>query len=345
MSINLDIEGLRQRLNSAGSIYSVEEVRKIVLTILLGKNYRALTESATSLEISCYMNWILSICHKAKITYGEQWLEKLQDLCSATKRSQETKWLRVWLMGLALKTTSNLGIKKDGYADYLRRVKLSSDALVKEQADATRIQLYTEGLTPTLLSTGDSTWLLQVAGAAVLTIRGSKKSAVGKLLEKAIAKACLTALGLKQGSDFQLNLAADNEVEREIDAEIATRRGKVRVDVALIGTGNQEVSEDKLSRVGKNGIVLVDKLGSKSKVPGNAEKAGVHITIIQNHLPLSDLYNHLLNLMPDGVILKKPPTEPKKIEKLLNQLPDDVFYVPTITGSGVAETGTLPFPE
>jgi len=331
MSVDLDLEGLRQRLSTAASIYSVVEVRKIVLTILLGKNYRALTESATSLEISCYMNWILSVCHKAKIAYGKKWLEKLQELCSATKRSQETKWLRVWLMGLALKTTSNLGIKKGDHTDYLKRVKRASDMLIKKQADATSIQLYTNGLTPTLLSTSDSVWLLQIAGAAVLTIRGSKKSAVGKLLEKAIAKACLTALGLKETTDFKLNLAADNEVEREIDAEIATRRGKVRVDVALIGTGNQEVSEDKLGRVGRNGIVLVDKLGSKSKVPGNAARHGVHITIIQNNLPLSDLYNHLVNLMPDGVKLKKPPIEPEKIEQLVNGLPDEVFFVPANT--------------
>ena len=333
MEIDLGIEDLRQKLNSAVSIYSVEEVRKIVLTILLGKNYRALTESATSLEISCYINWVLSICHKSKLIYGEKWLEKLQELCTNTKHSQETKWLRVWLMGLALKTTSNLGLKIDDYSDYLSRVKLSSDTLINKQADATRIQLYTDGLTPTLLSTGDSVWLLQVAGAAVLTIRGSKKSAVGKLLEKAIARACLTALGLKEGRDFKLNLAADKEVERETDAEITTRRGKVRVDVALISTGNQEVSEDKLSRVGKNGIVLVDKLGSKSKVPGNAEKNGVHLTIIQNHLPLSDLYNYLANLMPDGVKLKSPPSKPKNIEKLLNKLPNKVFYVPIVVNS------------
>jgi len=333
MSVDLDLEGLRQRLSTAGSIYSAAEVRKIVLTILLGKNYRALTESATSLEISCYMNWILSVCHKAKITYGEEWLQKLQDLCSATKRSQETKWLRVWLMGLALKTAQNLGIEISEYTDYLKKVKLSSDKLSKKQAYATSVQLRTNGLTPALLSPEDSVWLLQIAGTAVLTIRGSKKSAVGKLLEKAIAKACLTALGLKENIDFQLNLAADNEVEREIDAEIATRRGKVRVDVALIGTGNQEVSEDKLGRVGRNGIVLVDKLGPKSKVPGNAARHGVHITIIQNNLPLSDLYNHLVNLMPDGVTLKKPPTEQGKIEKLVNGLPDEVFFVPTHTDS------------
>ncbi len=326
--IDLDLKSFRQRLDAAGSIYSATEVRKIVLTVLLGKNYRALTEKATSLEISCYMSWILAVCHKAKITYGNEWLEKLQELCTATKKSPETKWLRVWLMGLALKTTQNLGVKTGEYTEYLKKAKTASDTLTDQQANATSIELYTNGLTPTPLSTGDSVWLLQVAGAAVLTIRGSRKSAVGKLLEKAIARACLTALGLKEGDDFQLNLAADSEVDREIDAEITTRRGKVRVDVALIGTGNQEVSEDKLSRVGRNGIVLVDKLGSKSKVPGNAERAGVHITLIQNHLPLSDLYNHLENLMPEGVTLTSPPTKPEDIEQLVKNLPDEVFYVP-----------------
>lgn len=328
MNIDLDLEGFRQRLSAAESIYSAAEVRSMVLTILLGKNYRALTEKATRLEISCYMSWILSVCHKAKSAYGDEWLERLQELCSATKRSPETQWLRVWLMGLALKTTQNLGVKTGDYGHYLREAKRSSDALIEQQADATSMELYTNGLTHTLLSTSDSVWLLQVAGAAVLTIRGSRKSTVGKLLEKAIARACLTALGLREGADFQLSLAADSEVDREIDAEITTRRGKVRVDVALIGTGNQEVSEDKLSRVGRNGIVLVDKLGSKSKVPGNAERAGVHITLIQNHLPLTDLYNHLANLMPEGVRLTRPPTTPRRLKRLVSNLPDEVFYVP-----------------
>lgn len=329
MPIDLDLVTLRNRLGNALSIYSASEVRKIVLTILLGKNYRILTESATSLEISCYMDWLLSVCHKAKNEYGDNWLTELQKLCSATRKSQEAKWLRIWLMGLALKTRVNLGIKIDEIESYLIRTKTSSDALFENQANATSLQLYTNGLTPVMLSIGDSVWLLQVAGAAVLTLRGSKKSAIGKLLEKAIAKACLTALGLNEGSDFQLNLAADTEVDREIDAEISTRRGRVRVDVALIGTGNQEVSEDKLGRVGRNGIVLVDKLGSNSKVPTNAARAGVHLTIIQNNLPLTDLYNHLVNLMPDGVTLRQPPTNKNRLKQLLDGLPDTVFYVPT----------------
>ncbi len=136
-------------------------------------------------------------------------------------------------------------------------------------------------------------------------------------------------MGYRKGIDFALNLAADVEVDREIDAEITTRRGKARMDVALIGTGNQEVSEDKLGRVGRNGIVLVDKLGAKSKVQANAAKAGVRLIEIQNHLPLTELYNHLAGLMPDNVPFREPPNDETGLRSLLKQLPDDVFSLPT----------------
>jgi len=325
MPFDLDIDNLEKKLAAVSNLYSPSEVRKIVLTILVGQNYRTSIETATSLEISCFMSWVLSVCHRARLEFGDDWLPKLQAVCAANARVG-ADWLGVWLMGLTLKTQQNLGVKAR-CADYLRQVKVANDELIRQYANPTSIELYTSGLTPVKLSTGDSIWLLQIAGAAVLTVRGSKKSAVGKLMEKAIARACLTALGLIEGEDFSINLAADKEVERETDAEIKTRRGTVRVDVALIGTGNQEVSEDKLSRVGRNGIVLVDKLGARSKVPRNAEKAGVHLTVIQGHKPLSDLYNHLEPLMPEDKKLHEPPTEYRDLQALLDALPDSIFLV------------------
>jgi len=325
MPFDLEIDNLKKKLASVGDLYSPAEVRKIVLTILVGQNYRTSIETATSLEISCYMSWVLSVCHKAKLEFGNDWLSKLQGVC-VDSTGVEADWLGVWLMGLTIKTQQNLGVKAKR-ADYLKQVKVANDKLVRQYANTTSIELYSKGLAPMKLSTGDSIWLLQIAGAAVLTVRGSKKSSVGKLLEKAIARACFTALGLVENHDFKINLAADKEVERETDAEIKTRRGTVRVDVALIGTGNQEVSEDKLSRVGRHGIVIVDKLGARSKVPGNADKAGVHLTVIQGHKPLSDLYNHLEPLMPENKKLTKPPTEHDALQELLDNLPDRIFVV------------------
>ncbi|MBI4287673.1 MAG: hypothetical protein HY671_04490 [Chloroflexi bacterium] len=73
---------------------------------------------------------------------------------------------------------------------------------------------------------------------------------------------------------------------------------------------------------------MVDKLGDRSKVPANAQKAGVRLIRIQGNLPLSELYNHLEPLMPEGVSLKEPPTSEKGLTGLLSRLPDDFFLVP-----------------
>lgn len=325
---DLQISGLKENLASARQVYSPDEVRSIVLTILLGKNYRSITEKATRLEISVFMSWLLSVCHRANIAFGNEWLIELQIEC-VKQKELESRWLRVWLMGLALKTTQNLGLHLNGYEEYLRKIKSESDVLV-EKVGTTSIQLLTNNLSPKTLSIGDSVWMLQVSGAAVLTLRGSTKSTIGKLLERAIARACLSALGLQEGKHFDINLPADIEVAREIDAEILTSRGKARMDVALIGTGNQEVSDDKLNRVGKNGIVLVDKIGSKSNVPKNAADAGVRLIQIQNNSPLSELYNHLSPIMPKNIKLKKPPTDEKGLKALLASLPDNRFIVPKV---------------
>src|SRR5690606_38623139 len=80
----------------------------------------------------------------------------------------------------------------------------------------------------------DQAWLLMMAGAATLNIRGSDKSKVGKQLEKVIVKASLTILGLIENENFWMNIDRDNEVDRETDAEIQTRRGRVRMEVGLI---------------------------------------------------------------------------------------------------------------
>jgi len=324
---DLQIPELKEKLVSARQVYSPNEVRSIVLTILLGKNYRSITEKATRLEISVFMSWLLNVCHRANIAFGNDWLIELQKEC-IRQTGLESRWLRVWLMGLALKTTQNLGLHINDYEAYLKKIKNESDVLVEK--GATSIQLQTNDLSPKSLSVGDSVWILQMSGAAVLTLRGSTKSTIGKLLEKAIARACLSALGLQEGKHFDINLPADAEVIREIDAEILTNRGKARMDVALIGTGNQEVSDDKLNRVGKNGIVLVDKIGSKSNVPKNAASAGVRLIEIQNHSPLSELYNHLLPIMPKSIKLKKPPIDEKGLRSLLAALPDNRFIVPKV---------------
>ena len=69
------------------------------------------------------------------------------------------------------------------------------------------------------------TALLLWCGAATLTIRGSQKAKIGVALEKTIARAALTIIGLsEENGQFRLNIEADEEVSRQTDAEIQTRQ-------------------------------------------------------------------------------------------------------------------------
>lgn len=100
------------------------------------------------------------------------------------------------------------------------------------------------------------------------------------------------------------------------------------MDIALIGTGNQEVSEDKLARVGRHGVVLVDSLGPKSQVLRNAAIHEVKVIQLRNNFALTELFAHLEPLMPAGITLKKPPTSETRLTRRLKALPDDVFALP-----------------
>ncbi len=73
----------------------------------------------------------------------------------------------------------------------------------------------------------------------------------------------------------------------------------INIDMGLIGTGNQEVTEDKLNRVGAHGVVVVDKLGKNSKVPAAAVSKDVALIALRSSdptvapEPLLRLHRHL----------------------------------------------------
>ncbi len=110
-----------------------------------------------------------------------------------------------------------------------------------------------------------------------------------------------------------MNIGRDLEVEREADAEVESKRGRIRIEAGLISGGNQEVIEDKISRVGRNGIVIFDVLGKKSRVYQTAENKEVKLVQIRNCNPLLEVYRHLSPLV--RVELKSPPETEEQIKK------------------------------
>ena len=95
--------------------------------------------------------------------------------------------------------------------------------------------------------------------------------------------------------------------------------------MGFISAGNQEVIEDKIGRVGRNGIILFDKLGAKTRVYQTAQNSGVKLVQIRNGNPLLDIYRHLIPLAKFD--LTEPPSESAELEKLVNELPDEIFTI------------------
>ena len=115
----------------------------------------------------------------------------------------------------------------------------------------------------------------------------------------------------------------DTEVSREIDVEIASRRGRIRVEMGLIERGNQEVIEDKVSRVGAGGMVIFDQIGPRSNAPQTARDRQVCFIQIRNNQPLTEMYDFLQERVSKTLI--EPPTDADDIIGAVNGLPDNIF--------------------
>lgn len=254
--------------------FSPEGIREAVARILEGQNYRLFFEDVTKRRLIAAYQELAKFKMEDQID-DEEWKKAIIEEITSGEDSNSDKNLKFWLLGLTKKTAQNLGVTKAGYPDFFNRMihdiqSQSSHLDVRDSA------------------------LLVWAGAATLTVRGSQKAKVGKLLEKGIVRAALTIIGLNESNeDFVLNIMPDQEVDRETDAEVRTRRGTVRIDVGMIGEGNPEVIDDKISRVGRNGVVLFDKLSPNSNAWSNGERQHVKMIQMRNSNPVEELRSHL----------------------------------------------------
>jgi hypothetical protein len=133
------------------------------------------------------------------------------------------------------------------------------------------------------------TYLLNTVGSETLTIRGSEKSAYGKLFEKLILGALLHVLGFRHilegepGAYKRVFWLSSRGTKRESDATLLYEPGRaVRFDIGFIGRGNTEISLDKVSRFERHlelndehwyvsTIIIVDTIGPGSTIVALAE--------------------------------------------------------------------------
>ena len=284
-------------LNSAAGVW------QIVAALFQGYNYRLYTEGQTRTQLLDAYEQLIALRRRLPADAEfEDWVAAVRGELGEV--GNDLAW---WVLGLTNKTATNLGIRRQERFGYFQEVAQH----IRETAEHTGAFSFDEAM------------LMIWAGAATLTVRGSRKSSAGKTLERAFLRSGLTILGLDEGSDFWLNLQRDTEVPREIDVEIASRRGRIRVEMGLIERGNQEVIEDKVNRVGTGGMVIFDQIGPKSNAPQTARDQQVCFIQIRNNQPLTEMYDYLKDRVSKTLV--EPPTDADGIVAAVNELPDNVF--------------------
>lgn len=282
---------------------SAEGVRRIVAALFQGCNYRLYTEGQTRNQLLDAYRQLAAVRRRLPANAGHsEWMAAMRE--ELNRSGNDLAW---WLLGLTNKTAQNLGIRWNERAAYIEEIAQHIQEVTDNSPD---------------FSFDDATLMLW-AGAATLTIRGSRKSSAGKTLERAFLRAGLTVLGLEEGADFWLNMQRDAEVPREIDVEIASRRGRIRVEMGLIERGNQEVIEDKITRVGTGGMVIFDRIGPRSNARQTAANHQVCFIQIRNNRTLTEMYDFLSERV--GKTLTEPPSDTNRITAAVSELPDSLF--------------------
>lgn len=360
---------------SFATVVGPDDFKATVASLLCGGNFRELSERCLRAYLPCYLSWLMQICYDAKIksSGSDDWRSQLLGQVTAAAnpvrgnkrtsarptRQQVARELEVILLGLTKKTVDNLDIKgslQERLAEYSRYINevcqlqpwgrqfIRLDMAHVVMGGASGEQDETGNVAQ--LSSEETIWFLQAAGAITLMLRGRFKSLLGKQLESATLVTMLRLLGLKRigrdepliGPSFALNVELKETGSRETDAVVYVPPSDgypsgmvINIDMELIGSGNQEVTQDKLSRVGAYGVVVVDKLGRNSKVPAAA--INLKVALIQLRKgdksaptpePLQDLYFHIERFLAGT--LTRPPQGKEQILARMGELEQDGDY-------------------
>lgn len=282
--------------------YSPEGIKEAAAHILTGVHYRVFYEGMTRRQLIDFCGGLGDIAIR-RADDEAAWREKVKK--TPVTGDSESENLRCWLIGLGKKTAQNLELPVDEYPKLFDEIMRDIEESAASSEDRREMAL------------------LLWCGAATLTIRGSAKAKTGKALEKSLARAALTVIGLDEDNgEFRLNIGADVEVERETDAEIQTGRGWVRMEVGLIGKGNSGVISEKVGRMDKNGVVMLDILPNNSTAWQTAENRGVCLIQIRNNNPVEELRKHLEGL---DVPVQSAPMEPDEIKRRVMEMPLEIF--------------------
>jgi hypothetical protein len=269
----------------------VEAVRTVVFDVLSGRNLRDSTEMLTRRRLAVLNAATVSMLVKGAAIHPD-FIEQLPSIAARILEqgslSKAERWVAQWALGLTDKASQNV-LRDDAslLEEYKERYIVTCEEVIRESVVefgnlGGEVRLGDEFV-------ADITWkfmvyLLGTVGAQTLTIRGSEKSAYGKLFERLVLGSLLHILGFRfTGLDgprwFEREFWLSSQRERrESDATALWQAGQgARFDIGFIGRGNPELSLDKVSRFAREvelgrtnwymaTVIIVDRIGRGSRI-------------------------------------------------------------------------------
>ena len=303
-----------------------EAIKEVVASVLCGGNIRSLTEGLTRKRLSL-SNAALFFAYLQASKKIEGFSDNMSSIIwyelKYAKLSAEEKLYLEWMLGLTKKGIQNVmrgdEDTKEQYLSDLEKSLVNSSNQLNESLG---------NLQGTLNLGEDSFWinwksLLQIftaIGTQTLALRGSEKSMYGKLFEKLILGSLLTILGFeyieesntkKMKKVFWLSSRGN---KRESDATLLYKLGVgIRFDIGFIGSGNTEISLDKVSRFERemefgrkkhfmSTIVIVDRIGAKSRIAEMAKLIDGRIV----QMSMSQWITEICEILRDTIGFKHP---------------------------------------
>lgn len=349
-----------QLLSSKGQTFieqiGFDAIRQVILDVLVGKNLRDSTEFLTRRRIATLNLALVEIFLKGSQD-SEEFINYLPQLAAQTltakKLSKSERWLAQWVLGLTDKSVQNvLRDNRQELNSYLNQyLTVCSEVATNFSKQGELNATFEVGESRVKFDWLKLLYLLNTVGTETLTIRGSEKSAYGKLFEKLILGSVLYIFGFKQvpvgqpGTQEKVFWLSSRADKRESDATLLYNVGRgVRFDIGFIGRGNSEISLDKVSRFEREAefgnnrynlstIVIVDRIGKNSRVAALAQR--INATIVQmsaSYWPyrLAQVlqeklgFNHeILNVAEDELAqFLKAKIQQVPIENLIGQISD-----------------------
>ena len=300
LSVNELVQGL-----------GVEPFREVIVDIMLGKNVRNFTEILTRTRLirSNIALWDFFCDNKKRGISPIDLINLAKEKLDKGRNSPKEKAVYQWLTSITGKQEQNV-LRDNEDPNSFEDLTNATLRILSEEASKLGKTTPSIAETRNLFFTPEELyWIFMVVGSQTLTIRGSEKSLHGKYFEKLILGSVFQVLGFKwlevnNISQTGFWLSSQNTESRESDATLVHENQGIRIDIGFIGRGNTEISLDKVSRYAKfdeiagqpyhmSTIVIVDTIGSRSKISSLAEQIDGQILQMSDKAWVSKLANSI----------------------------------------------------